>query len=402
MKKLFAFLLCCVLFLALCLPLSVSAQNDNNIEIPFTLNWVDGDNADALRPDSVAVKLYAYSGAFDSTTAALLDTRTVTPTGWSTTFSVLESNLRNSDGNLLSLRVVADEVTGYIEDETAHKDPTLEEKALSTDSSWDKTEQCNKLFFPLKITEKTVIVAKKGNDYYFWTFSSLNNEIEKQTLFDNAADKKTGIKGFGQGDFNKAHFFYGVDAKCDGLKVEKNGICFDDPSAWSFFATGTYTPAHLEATRGTITYKLDITDPSPSPSTDPSPSPSTDPSPSPSTDPSPSPSTDPSPSPSTDPSPSPSTDPSPSPSTDPSPSPSTSPSGSPSADPSTEPSSRPTATPAPVYPNYTPAPTQPPVASAPAEDSSPKTGDSSDALLALLTVSAGALFLLLRRRLSFR
>ena len=81
MKKCITFLLCCVLLLTLCPTLTVSAQTDN-IEIPFELKWDDGNDADGIRPTSIEVKLYAYSGTFDSTTAALLDTQTVTPTGW--------------------------------------------------------------------------------------------------------------------------------------------------------------------------------------------------------------------------------------------------------------------------------------------------------------------------------
>ena len=524
MKKLFAFLLCCVLFLTLCPPLSVSAQNDNNIEIPFTLNWVDGDNADALRPGSVAVKLYAYSGTFDSTTETPLDTKTVTPTGWSTTFSVPESRLRNTDGNLLSLRVVADAVSQY--EETVHTDPTLSEVPLTVPTDWRRITPCSILEYNLSAASATAIIVKKGNDYVCWTLNKLSSS-EETALFNSA---KSGMEGLGQGNNEKAVFISGSN-NANGITVrivrDKVILDFGSPSAWSFFATGTYTPAHLEATPGTITksHKPETTTISGSKTWDdnnnqynarpdsitvkllkngtkidekavtaadgwawsfegiqkneagtpikytiqessvPGYTPEYDGyniknKYTPSTtsvsvtkvwndnnD---------------------SANKRPSSITvklmngnevvdeksitaenqwtwtftnlpilaegsytvleDPvsgynSPTitgsaaegftitnvlstettePSTSPSGSPSADPSTEPSSRPTATPAPVYPNYTPAPTQPPVASAPAEDSSPKTGDSSDALLALLTVAAGALFLLLRRRLSFR
>lgn len=540
MKKCITFLLCCVLLLTLCPTISASAK-PANIDIPFTLNWDDSDNADNIRPDSVKVQLYAYSGqTFDKRIATLLDTKTVTSTEWSTTFSVSEFWLHDIKGNLRSLRVVAADVAQYTE--TAHTDPTLAEKPLAMDSGWDVTENCKQHFYRLTISEKTVIVAKKGNKYVFWTYRKLN-DAEKRALFNAAADKDTGIKGFGQGDFKNARFISGIGAECDGLTVEKEGIRFGNKSDWSFFATGTYTPAHLEATPGSITkfhtpetitvsgsktwdddnnqynarpdsitvkllkngtktdektvtaadgwawsfeglqkneagkpivytiqessvlgytptyngynitnkYTLEtpnttsvsvtkvwddnensaekrpesitvhllangnVTDYEdltlsetnnwmgsfsnlPINDTDGTPFVYTV-----------------------------SEDPVPGyntptitgsaaegftitnvlstettePSTEPSNEPSTEPSNEPSNEPSTQPTPTPTPT-SPVYPNYTPAPTQPAATPVPNEDVSPKTGDSSGALLALLTVSAGALFLLLRRRHSFR
>lgn len=152
MKKCITFLLCCVLLLTLCPTISASAK-PANIDIPFTLNWDDSDNADNIRPDSVKVELYAYSGqTFDKRIATLLDTKTVTSTEWSTTFSVPEFSLRDKKGNLRSLRVIAADVAQYTE--TAHTDPTLAEKPLSMDSGWDVTENCKQHFYRLTISEK--------------------------------------------------------------------------------------------------------------------------------------------------------------------------------------------------------------------------------------------------------
>ena len=537
MKKCITFLLCCVLLLTLCPTISASAQADN-IEIPFELKWVDGDNADGIRPTSVKVELYAYSGAaFDEGTSTPLDTKTVTSTDWSTTFTVAKSDLRDTDGELLSLRVIAANVAQYAE--TKHADPTLTEVPLTVDSKWEKTPNKNSKdgFYPISPAEGTAIVILKGNYSIFWTYSELSTS-EKQTLFKSAQDN---VNGFGKGSpFSNATFIFGINASTSGITVQEKGIQFDEQSDWSFFATGTYTPADLKvATPGSITkshtpatitirgsktwddnnnqynarpdnitvrllkngtktdektvaaadgwawsfeglqkneagkpikytieesavpgytptydgynitnkYTLEtpsttsvsvtkvwddnensaekrpesitvhllangnVTDYEdltlsetnnwmgsfshlPINDTDGTPFVYTV-------------------------------------SEDPVPGyntptitgsaaegftitnvlstettePSTEPSNEPSTEPSNEPSTQPTPTPtptSPVYPNYTPAPTQPAATPVPSEDVSPKTGDSSGALLALLTVSAGALFLLLRRRHSFR
>lgn len=537
MKKCITFLLCCVLLLTLCPTISASAQADN-IEIPFELKWVDGDNADGIRPTSVKVELYAYSGAaFDEGTPTLLDTKTVTSPAWSTTFSISdEAKLRNDDGSLLSLCVVAETIDQYTE--TAHTDPTLSEVPLTVPTDWCRITPCSTLEYNLSAASTTAIIVKKGHNYVCWTLNELSSS-EKTVLFDSA---KSGIDGFGQGNYENAVFISGSNGSSGiTVSIDKDKVIlnFDSPSDWSFFATGTYTPAHLTKTGGSITkfhtpatitirgsktwdddnnqynarpdsitvkllkngtktdektvaaadgwawsfeglqkneagkpivytiqessvpgytptyngynitnkYTLEtpsttsvsvtkvwhdnensaekrpesitvhllangnVTDYEdltlsetnnwmgsfsnlPINDTDGTPFVYTV-------------------------------------SEDPVPGyntptitgsaaegftitnvlstettePSTEPSNEPSTEPSNEPSTQPTPTPtptSPVYPNYTPAPTQPAATPVPSEDVSPKTGDSSGALLALLTVSAGALFLLLRRRHSFR
>ena len=251
-KRLFSILLCCIMLLGV-FPATAFAEGvtgeEGKVLIPFEKTWNDNNNALETRPDSITVTLYKYTGTeFDSSTAILVESKTITAADeWKYTFDISAQQLLDDSGKPYRFKVVESPVAGY--NESAHTDPEVVFTPPSAEDGWHKITPCSELQFTSNGTAKTVVLAKKGNDYVVWTLDALT-QVERQLIFESA---KANIEGFGQGDFNKAVFISGVGGSSNGMTITENTITFDNPKDWSFFATGLYSKSTTEANGATST-----------------------------------------------------------------------------------------------------------------------------------------------------
>ena len=155
------------------------------------------------------------------------------------------------------------------------------------------------------IPNSSIIVAKKGNDYYIWTKDALDSEQQQQLL---TAINSLDLQGLGKelkmGEKGNTEFKFGLPAqfdvqkdngKNDTVKIYKTDdseyitITFSDPKVWSLFYYGTYEIVKPEPPA----------DPTPEPPADPTPEPPADPTPDPTPEPTPDPTPTPTPTPTT-------------------------------------------------------------------------------------------------------
>lgn len=251
-KRLFSILLCCIMLLGV-FPAAAFAEGvtgeEGKVLIPFEKTWNDNNNAQQTRPDSITVSLYKYTGTeFDSSTAILVESKTITAADeWKYTFDISDQQLLDDSGKPYRFKVVESPVAGY--NESAHADPEVVFTPPSAEDGWNKIPPCSELQFTSNGTEKTVVLAKKGNDYVVWTLDALT-PVERQLIFESA---KANIEGFGQGDFDNAVFISGVGGSSNGMTITEDTITFDNTKDWSFFATGLYSKSTTEANGATIT-----------------------------------------------------------------------------------------------------------------------------------------------------
>lgn len=254
-KRLFSILLCCIMLLGV-FPAAAFAEGvtgeEGKVLIPFEKTWNDNNNALETRPDSITVSLYKYTGTeFDSSTAILVESKTVTVADeWKYTFNISDQQLLDDSGKPYRFKVVESPVAGY--NESAHTDPEVVFTPPSAEDGWNKITPCSELQFTSNGTAKTVVLAKKGNDYVVWTLDALT-QVERQLIFESA---KANIEGFGQGDFDNAVFISGVGGSSNGMTITEDTITFDSTKDWSFFATGLYSKSTTEANGATITNTL--------------------------------------------------------------------------------------------------------------------------------------------------
>ena len=260
-KQLLSVLLCCIMLLGI-FPAAAFAEgvtgDEGKLLIPFEKTWNDNDNALQVRPASITVTLYKYAGTeFDSSTAIPIESKTITADdGWKCTFDISAQQIVDEDGETYKFNVVESPVAGY--NETAHTDPEVLFTPPSAEDGWNRITPCAELQIATSGTYKSVVVAKKGNDYVIWTVDALS-QTEREIIFESA---KTNISGFGQGNFENAVFISGVGGSSHGMTVTMDQITFDDPNAWSFFGTGLYSKSSTEANGAMITNTLQpITEP---------------------------------------------------------------------------------------------------------------------------------------------
>ena len=199
-KQLLSVLLCCIMLLGI-FPAAAFAEgvtgDEGKLLIPFEKTWNDNDNALQVRPASITVTLYKYAGTeFDSSTAIPIESKTITADdGWKCTFDISAQQIVDEDGETYKFNVVESPVAGY--NETAHTDPEVLFTPPSAEDGWNRITPCAELQIATSGTYKSVVVAKKGNDYVIWTVDALS-QTEREIIFESA---KTNISGFGQGNF---------------------------------------------------------------------------------------------------------------------------------------------------------------------------------------------------------
>ena len=219
--------------------------------IPFTKTWTGG--SDAVRPDSITVKLYKYLGdSFNVSTATLVESKTLTEADdWKYTFDIsgeaLYSGTSYSSSTAYKWAVVEDDVAGYTE--AAHTDPSVVFNPPEVaGSGWNRITPCSEINITTSGNDKSIVCAKKGNEAIVWTVNPLS-QAEREMIQNSAL---SGISG--AGGIHSFSFISGFGTSSEfGLKVTKTQIQFSDSSAWSFFATGVYNKSSTKTNASSIT-----------------------------------------------------------------------------------------------------------------------------------------------------
>ena len=217
-----------------------------SIRIPFTKLWDGSGDSEATRPASITISLYKYPGTFDISTAALVETKTLSAaSGWGCEFDISSQSL--SDGtNTYKWAVVESKVPGY--QETAHTDPNvIFNPPEVAGGGWGKITPCNEVDITTSGNAKSIVCAKKGNRAIVWSVDPLS-EAERQMIM---ASAKAGIDGLGNPSFS---FYSGYGSLPElNMTVTPEQIQFSKPSDWSLLALGLYIKSSAQANASSIT-----------------------------------------------------------------------------------------------------------------------------------------------------
>lgn len=217
-----------------------------SIRIPFTKLWDGSGDSEATRPASITISLYKYLGTFDISTAALVETKTLSAaSGWGCEFDISSQSL--SDGtNTYKWAVVESKVPGY--QETAHTDPNvIFNPPEVAGGGWGKITPCNEVDITTSGNAKSIVCAKKGNRAIVWSVDPLS-EAERQMIM---ASAKAGIDGLGNPSFS---FYSGYGSLPElNMTVTPEQIQFSKPSDWSLLALGLYIKSSAQANASSIT-----------------------------------------------------------------------------------------------------------------------------------------------------
>lgn len=219
--------------------------------IPFAKTWTGG--SDAVRPDSITVKLYKYLGnSFNPSNATLVESKTITAADdWKYTFDIsneaLYSGTSYSSSTAYKWAVVEDDVAGYTE--AAHTDPSVVFNPPEVaGSGWNRITPCSEINITTSGNDKSIVCAKKGNSAIVWSVDPLSQA--ERTMIQNSA--RSGISG--AGGIQSFSFISGFGtSSAFGLTVTETQIQFSDSSAWSFFATGVYNKSSTQTNASSIT-----------------------------------------------------------------------------------------------------------------------------------------------------
>lgn len=218
------------------------------IIIPFTKNW-EGDDPES-RPDEISVSLYKYSATFDPSSDELIETKTVTSEDeWKCSFDISEEALFDEDGEPYQFAVVEAPIAGYKEDPAQHVDPEVSFTPPTDPDGWEKISPCDQLNITTTGTNKSVVIAKKGNAYIVWTVDALS-PTERKIICSSASAE---VNGMGNLQLSNCTFISGIDNSYAGMTVTSSSITFDKPSDWAFFATGLYSKSSSKANASSIT-----------------------------------------------------------------------------------------------------------------------------------------------------
>ena len=216
-------------------------EGEGTITISGEKLWDDDDNASGLRPESLSVTLQGYDGT------DWVDIETVTVTAdadgkWS--FSVDVSSY-----SYLEYRF-QETVPEYYE--VTYQQPTYE-FSYPAAGEWIDETSCKELNISKSDDARTIVVSKKGSDFYVWSYDALT-----------AGEQKLIMDSFSQVDKSfkpqNTTFFYGVGSSVLGMTVSDDTISYLNPNKWSYVYVGTYSRGSESTTSGTITNELAATD----------------------------------------------------------------------------------------------------------------------------------------------
>ena len=235
-----------------------STYDDATIILPFEKTWEDNGDEHGMRPSSITVKLYRYTG--DSYSESdLLETATVTAANsWKYDFDVTgDAFYKDGDGKWQAYKfaVVENSVPSYTEVEDAHKDPEVILTVSTGGDDWVRFTSNNELVQSLETTSypMSFVVAKKGNSFIVWTPERLT-QPEQETIL---AEIKT------HQAFHNPHevtYISGYGAYTGGVTFYTDRVEFDRKSSWSQYAVGSYTRSTTEQYAASITNKPETVD----------------------------------------------------------------------------------------------------------------------------------------------
>lgn len=240
---------------------TVDEYDPAQIILPFEKVWDDNGDAADLRPDTVTVKLYRYTG--DSYTEAdLFETATVKASeDWKYDFDVT-GNAFYADSTALGgyraykFAVAEDPIENYSEVTSAHVDPYVELTIAGGTGSWDRVEPNNQLEHSIVTSTypMSFVVMKHGYSSVVWSPDELS-AFEQGILF-NAIKTH---EGFGGLDISNAVFVSGVGTSAYGMTIQADKIVFDAHPVWSFYAVGSYTRSTPDQYAASITNEVTTT-----------------------------------------------------------------------------------------------------------------------------------------------
>ena len=203
--------------------------------------WDDKEDANQLRPNSITIQL---QGSTDGVTwVDLGEPLTVQANSegkWTYSFDA-------SEYAYTQFRVR--EINVPDKYEVTYEDPQVK-FTYPAAGDWKRTNTCSTISFDASNSKTTIIVANKGNSYAVWTYYPLTPG-EQSLILSSLA----GLQGENVSASN-CTFFNGIGAHSNGMTVTETGITFDGKSSWSYYYSGTYTPATAAATTSTITNTL--------------------------------------------------------------------------------------------------------------------------------------------------
>lgn len=219
-------------------------EGEGTITISGEKLWVDDDNASGLRPETLSVTL---QGCTDLENDVWEDIQTVTVTPdasgkW--TFSMDVSSY-----SYLAYRF-EEAVPKYYE--VTYQQPTYE-FTYPDAGEWANETSCSELNISKSEDAKTIVVSKKGSDFYIWSYDALTAG-EQKLIMDSFVNVDKSFKP------ENTTFFYGIGSSVLGMTVTEDKISYLNPNKWSYVYVGTYSRGSESVTSGIITNELAATD----------------------------------------------------------------------------------------------------------------------------------------------
>lgn len=217
-------------------------EGDGTLSISGQKVWDDNDDASKLRPEEITVTL---QGTRDGETWEDIETVTVTP---------------DADGNWeFDFEVSSYTYVAYRFEEIVpeYYEATYQQPAYSftypSVSEWSNETSCKELEISGNNDEKTVIISKKGSDFYIWSYDALTPG-EQQLIVDSFSQVDSSFKA------ENAIFYYGQGSTIEGITVTADKIIYLNPNKWSYVYMGSYSRGSESTNVGVITNKLSSTD----------------------------------------------------------------------------------------------------------------------------------------------
>ena len=201
------------------------------------------DNGDETgRPDSITVHLLA-----DGKKVA---TQTVTGPNWTWSFDISNGIPGTGESPVgVEFTVEEDTVLNYVLSDT--KNPIVVFNDPSAGAGWRETKPCSSLAISSAQDAKSIVVAKKGNDYVCWSWDALAS-FERALIVESVA----AATGFSS-DISNYTFISGVGNQSEfGMTVTETEVQFGKTSQWSWFAHGTYNRGSADSTASSLTNSL--------------------------------------------------------------------------------------------------------------------------------------------------
>ena len=219
-NKIVAILLTVTILVGMTQNANAFSYDDEPLSITGIVNWEDDGDAFGIRPESAVVYLYADGTLVDETIATAED-------GWKYSFDISQRPVLNESGEFVQYTVSAGEVENY---DVSYVMPEigfyLPEDVMDKDN---RITSCSSLVIPNEMLYTTILVIKKGHDYYVWTQDELSDAEKSATI------AQLDING------NPSYtFFAGEGAHENGITVTSNAVTFEKKSNWSWIVVDEF------------------------------------------------------------------------------------------------------------------------------------------------------------------